>query len=242
METQIILIQRLKSELVFRLEIESPPSPSSHKRRQSREQPKFIPTCNIDPIGIVLLTSDPIPQKKVYKPDEVKFSFDSTGSQSSSMKIKLTLGTGSETKRLRIDYADKSLANEITRILNLPIPFPTSCKQFVSPSYTYVPPLSSIQYDISDDDAWLVGHLRFYFNTQTIEISVGHQSGWNVSVDFKRTVGLHDIADVRGEIIDATRYGCILVLQSGEQLILLDDTDGYHVEAEVARMRNFLGL
>jgi hypothetical protein len=108
---------------------------------------------------------------------------------------------------------ERSLANKIARILNLPIPFP--------------PPPRCKTYDIYDDDAWLVSHLYFYPNSQTVKRSAGHQSGWNVSLDFERTVRLQDLADVRGEIDGiADRYRFVVVLQSGERLILMEDSYG----------------
>ena len=217
---------------------------------QPRRQSEPVTTCTVNSKGVTLVTPHPINQTKVYKPEEVKFSFESMGFQPPSMKIKLRLGMGSETEELNIHYVDSSLANEIARILNLPIPFPP-CKQ----------------YDIYDDDAWKVSYLSFYPDTQTVKITVGHQSGWNVSRDFERTVRLQDIADVKGEIIDGTRleYRYILVLQSGEHITLMEDSHSSHpiivegkyvdptpeqtkanlekiVKAEVDKMRNFLGL
>jgi hypothetical protein len=91
----------------------------------------------------------------------------------------------------------------------------------------FPPPPRCKTYDIYDDDAWLVSHLSFYPDTQTVKITAGHQSGWGVSRDFERTVRLQDIADVLGEIDGiADRYRFVVVLQSGERLILMEDSYG----------------
>jgi len=107
------------------------------------------------------------------------------------MDLKLTLGAGSETEELSIGFVNRSLANEIARILNLSTPFPPASPPRPLPRPLPPPPLPprwSKSYDIYDDDAWLVSSLYFYRNSQTVKISAGHQSGWGVSLDFERTV------------------------------------------------------
>lgn len=211
---------------------------------QHRRQSEPVTTCTIDSTGVALVVDRPIEQKRVYKPDEVGFSAESIfNSWSGEINIKLTLGSGSETEELMIYCVGRSLANEIALILHLPIPFP--------------PPPRCKTYDIYDDDAWLVSHLSFYPDTQTVKITAGHQSGWGVSRDFERTVRLQDIADIRGEIdgsADRYSYRFVVVLQSGERLILVEDGYGgsgatpeertayleNKVKAEEAQMRKFL--